>query len=237
MKKPLIGLVASHTAFSGQNSISEMYTQAVLRAGGIPVLLPPEIYPEDLTPLRDRLDGIILPGGGDIDPILFAGYPHPRVYGIDPVRDRIEIALARFASQTSWPLLGICRGIQVINVSFGGTLYTDIAAHYPTSLRHDCYPDLPRDHIAHTIEVDANSLLAEICGHGDLEVNSLHHQGLQQIGGGLIVSARSSDGLVEGVELPGHPFFLGVQWHPECLPESTRHQALFSALIRAAALK
>jgi putative glutamine amidotransferase len=237
MKKPLIGLVASHTAHSGQNSISETYTDAVYRAGGIPVLLPPTINPQDLTPLRDCLDGIILPGGGDIDPLIFAGRPHSSVYGIDPARDRIEIALARLASQTGWPLLGICRGIQVINVALGGTLYTDIAAQFPTTLRHDCYPDLPRDHIAHTVDVQPGSHLAEISGHGKLEVNSLHHQGLERIGGALTVTSKSTDGLPEAVELAGHPFFIGIQWHPESLPDAPQHQAIFSALIQAAALK
>lgn len=238
--RPVIGVTSSYAPPKdnkfGSVSISESYLQAVMQAGGIPVVIPVGLPEEDLQAAFARVDGLLLTGGGDIDPSRFNGPSHPRIYDIDPARDTLEIGLARLAAERSKPFMGICRGIQVMNVALGGTLYTDITDQLDGALRHDYYPNIPRDMLAHSISVIAGSRLAKILGGREtLTVNSLHHQGIQQVAAGLRIAAHAPDGLVEAVELPGHPFGLGVQWHPEWLQEHAPHRALFRALIRAAA--
>jgi putative glutamine amidotransferase len=186
---------------------------------------------EDLLP---RLDGILLIGGGDIDPARFDGLPHPRVYGIEPGRDAMEIRLVQRAAVTGKPFLGICRGVQVINVALGGALHTDIGDQLPGALRHDWYPDVPRDLLAHTVRVAPESRLAAVLGGEQFEVNSLHHQGLSHVALRLRIAATAPDGLAEAVELEGHPFGFGVQWHPEWLQAHEPQRRLFRALVEAA---
>lgn len=234
---PIIGITTSHaTSSSGLNTISltEAYVTAVLRAGGIPVLLPVGLTSSHMAHLRPHLQAILFSGGGDIDPVLFNGVPHPRVNEIDVLRDTLEIELVQQAAQEGFPFLGICRGIQVINVALGGTLYTDIGDQLPGALRHDWYPNIPRDHLAHAVRVEKSSRLHAILGSETVQANSLHHQGLKDLAPSLTPTAYSPDGLVEAVELPGHPFGLGVQWHPEWLPDLEPMQAIFRALVRAA---
>ena len=214
-------------------SVTQAYIQAVLRAGGQPVLLPIGLTSKDLDELLPDLDGILLTGGGDIDPQRFNGAPHPRVYDIDIDRDNLEIELVQRAAQQQIPFLGICRGIQVINVALGGTLFTHVADQLPGALRHDWYPDIPRDTLAHGVEVQPGSLLAAVTGSTALKVNSLHHQGLKDTAPALQAIAVAPDGLTEAVELPGHPFGLGVQWHPEWMPEIDTAQAIFRAFTAA----
>lgn len=218
----------------GEAATPLSYIKAVLTAGGIPLLIPPGLSLAQLQETFARLDGLVLIGGGDIDPALFNGLPHPRVYDIDPERDFLDLSLARLAAETGKPFLGICRGIQAINVALGGTLFTDIADHKQNALRHDWFPNIPRDKLAHAVEVDPASRLGRILGGSRFEVNSLHHQGLDGIAPGLTVTAHAPDGLVEAVELPGHPFGIGVQWHPEWLQEHAPQRAIFSALVDAA---
>jgi putative glutamine amidotransferase len=214
--------------------VREAYLQAVLNAGGAPVLLPAGLPEEALSGLLSRLDGLLLTGGGDIDPARFSGALHSRVYGIDPERDETEIRLVQLAAETGKPFLGICRGIQAINVALGGSLYTHIADQLPGALKHDQTSDIPRDFLAHRVSITPGSRLAAILGGVDVAVNSLHHQGAQRVAPGLTAVALSPDGLVEAVELPGHPFGLGVQWHPECLQAYPPQRSLFQALVRAA---
>jgi len=238
MTPPLIGISSSNLARKdvqgGEVSAPASYLRAVAAAGGIPLIIPTLLSQEQLAQALDRLDGLVLTGGPDIDPLIFQGRAHPRVYGIDAQRDTLDLALVRLAAARRKPFLGICRGIQAINVALGGTLYTDIADQKQQSLRHDWYPDIPRNHLAHPVELEPASRLAQILGGSRFEVNSLHHQGLEQIAPGLTVTAHSPDGLVEAVELEGHPFGIGVQWHPEWLQEHAPQRALFSALIEAA---
>ncbi len=238
--RPIIGVTSSYAPPTdnkfGLVSIGESYLQAVMRAGGIPVIIPVGLPDEDLQAVFARIDALLLTGGGDIDPSRFNGPPHPRVYDIDSARDALEIGLVRLAAERSKPFLGICRGIQVMNVALGGTLFTDIGDQLEGALRHDYYPNIPRDTLAHSVAVIAGTRLAKILGGREtLAVNSLHHQGIQEVAAGLRIAARAPDQLVEAVELPGHPFGLGVQWHPEWLQEHAPHRALFRALIRAAA--
>lgn len=234
---PLIGVTSNQVPpredKTAQHSVADAYIQAVAQAGGIPVIIPAGISDGMLAALFDRLDGLLLTGGGDINPDRFGGLPHPRVYDIDELRDDLEIGLARMAAERGKPFLGICRGIQVINVALGGTLYTDIADQLSSALKHDCFPGYPRDHAAHTVAVDRDSLLSRVLGGESFAVNSLHHQGLDSIAASLKAIAWASDGLVEAVELPGHPFGIGVQWHPECLQAHASQRALFKAFVQA----
>jgi putative glutamine amidotransferase len=237
MNPPLIGLTTSRNKSSPGMpviSVTEAYVQAILRAGGLPVLLPVGLSSPFLASLRGRLQGIIFTGGGDIDPARFHGIQHPRVYDIDHDRDTMEITLVNQAAAEGLPFFGICRGAQMVNVALGGSLYTDIHDQLGGSLRHDWYPDYPRDHPAHAVELVAGSRLADILGSKVVQTNSLHHQGLLDIAPGLKVTAHAPDGLVEAVELPHHTFGLAVQWHPEWLPEDAAMQALFRAFVAAA---
>lgn len=239
MTAPLIGLSASYLpakeGILGSNSVGEAYTRAVLHAGGIPVIIPVGIPSVELPGLLSRLDGLLFTGGSDIDPERFGGIVHPRVYGIDERRDEMEIRLVQLAAETGKPFLGICRGIQVMNVALGGSLFTDIWDQMSGALKHDHYPDSPRDFLAHPVAVLANSQLAEILKGDSFAVNSLHHQGIDRVAQGLLPVAFSPDNLVEAVELGNHPFGLGVQWHPEWLQAFDPQRQLFQALVRAAA--
>jgi putative glutamine amidotransferase len=235
---PLIGVTSNYTPAKdgkmGTNCVGEAYIQAVLRAGGLPVIIPAAVTRQDLSALFQRLDGLLLTGGGDINPNRFDGAPHPRVYDIDERRDEQEIDLVRMAAENGKPFLGICRGIQVINVALGGTLFTDISDQLPGAFKHDHYPDTPRDYLAHPVSVTPGSKLAKILGGEAFDVNSLHHQGTDRVAAQLSPVAFSTDHLVEAVELPGHPFGLGVQWHPEWLQAYEPQRQLFQALVKAA---
>ena len=236
---PIIGVTSnfippSHGPF-GEITVGESYIQAVLRAGGMPVVIPVGLPEEELHSLVTHLDGILFTGGSDIDPQHFQGRAHPRVYGIDPRRDALELRLVQLAAEDGTPFLGICRGIQVINVALGGTLFTDIADQAPQPLKHDQYPDIPRDFLAHPVALATDSRLAQILGSLSCEVNSLHHQGLEQLAPSLRAVGYAPDQLIEAVELPNHPFGLGVQWHPEWLQDYAPQRELFRAFIQAAA--
>jgi putative glutamine amidotransferase len=239
MTLPIIGITANTIPAdekrSAQVTLSQSYIDAVRSAGGVPVILPPVLEGNDLQALLARFDGVLLSGGSDIDPARFDGIPHPRVYGIDPARDEMEIQLTRLAAGQGKPFLGICRGIQSINVALGGSLFTDIGDQLSGALKHDCYPDLPRDYLAHPVSVEEESKLAGIFGSRSLQVNSLHHQGVLKLAPVLRPTAYAPDGLIEAFELPDHPFGIAVQWHPECLQEHAQQRALFQAFIQAAA--
>lgn len=234
---PLIGVTASRSEKKRdlpRAQVNETYIQALLQTGGTPLIIPVGLSDEHLLSLCSLLDGFLLTGGADIDPSLFSGQPHAEVYGIDHARDRMEITLTRLCVQDNIPLLAICRGIQVMNVALGGTLYTHIADQLPNALRHDWYPGFARDRLSHRIKIEKNSQLHHILGNETLEVNSLHHQGVAEIAPGLLASASSPDQLVEALEVPGHPFAIGVQWHPEELTAHPPMRALFNAFIQAA---
>jgi putative glutamine amidotransferase len=238
MPVPVIGLTTDRNLNPRQMVLvntAEAYVQAVIRAGGIPVLLPIGVQTADLAGIAARLDGVIFIGGGDVNPNRFDGPPNPRISAVDDQRDELEIELLHLLVAVGKPFLGICRGLQMINVALGGTLYTDISSQMKDAKRHDWYPNIPRNHIAHQVTVEKGSLLAEITGAGDLDVNSLHHQGIDSLAPGLKTSGYSPDGLVEAIQLKGHPFGLGVQWHPEWLSGYPAHQAIFKALVQAAA--
>lgn len=234
--RPLIAI----TTYDGKSpadlpivAVNTAYVHAILQAGGLPLLLPNQLNQEEWTELVPRLDGILFTGGGDIDPELFSGALHPRVDGVDEERDSLELPLLRYAVEQRIPFLGICRGCQVVNVALGGTLHTHLPDQIETDIRHDCYPDIPRNHIAHPVRVEADSQIAKIFGATELQVNSLHHQGLEKLALALKPVAYAPDGLIEAVELPGHPFAYAVQWHPECLTDQQPTRNLFRAFVEA----
>jgi putative glutamine amidotransferase len=232
----LIGLTTSRSKTSHGIpiiSVNEAYVRSILRAGGLPVLVPVGLSPSQMEELSSHLQGIVFTGGGDIDPARFNGAPHPRVYDVDPERDALEFDLVHKAADEGLPFLGICRGAQVVNVALGGSLYTDIEDQRQDALKHDWFPGHPRDRRSHAVQVERASRLAGILGDLAPQVNSLHHQGIQAVAPALQPTAYAPDGLVEAVELPQHPFGLAVQWHPEWLPDDEAMQAIFRAFVAA----
>jgi putative glutamine amidotransferase len=236
MPRPLIGITTRNGRDSDGHpttNLQQSYLNAVIGAGGLPVPVPCS-YPEDLlVDLYSRLDGILFSGGGDIALEHFKGDSHPRIDGIDPARDFAELSLTRLAAQQGKPMLGICRGIQVMNVALGGSLYTHIPAQLPGALDHD-YPGSLRREIVHPVNVDETARVAGIFGETLLHVNSLHHQGVKDVAPALRIAGHSPDGLVELVEMPGHPYAVAVQWHPEWLTDQPAMQRLFQSFVEAA---
>jgi putative glutamine amidotransferase len=200
----------------------------------VPILIPLALDPSALLRFFAQADGLLLTGGGDIAPERYAAPPSPRIRSVDPERDALELLLARWAVERGKPILGICRGLQVINIALGGTLIQDIASEVPGALPHDG-PDTPPDAVLHDVDVAEGSLLRALTGLASVEANSSHHQAAQQLGIGLEATARSADGIVEALEAAGHPFAVAVQWHPERLWGRPETRGLFMGLIRAAA--
>ena len=237
-KRPLIGLTTYRLKSERGRILDGLmppYCEAVQAAGGIPVLIPLTLEDDQLADVCARMDGVVLPGGGDIDPTYFGGDPHGKVYGVSPERDRVELGVTRQLVDEDQPFLAICRGHQVLNVAQGGTLYEDISELMEGALHHSYFDHPDRGHTPHSVEITPNSWLAEIMGaQKERPVNSLHHQGIKDLGKDLIVSAVAPDGLVEGIEIPGHRFAVGVQWHPEEMQAKDNDMAnLFKAFVDA----
>jgi putative glutamine amidotransferase len=241
MAKPLIGLVCEYWSSPGKHIKSRVqgqlmtYIDALQAAGGIPVLIPETLPDEDVQQLYSLLQGVVLPGGGDLDPQVYGETQHPATDSIDLERDRVELYLTRRAIADEKPFFGICRGVQVLNVALGGTLYQDLPSEFPDALPHYFRaPEFTRDHHGHTVQVEEESLLARCLGTPLVEVNSRHHQAARQVAPGLQIVARAPDGVIEALELPTHPFALGVQWHPENLQAEAPMRGLFEQFVEAA---
>jgi putative glutamine amidotransferase len=243
MHRPVIGITssqfvdqASHGTFN-RHSLSKAYSEAVHRAGGVPIILP---YFEDVAnEMLKLIDGLILSGGADIDPARFGDRDiHPETYDIIPERDAAEFALAAGALERDMPLLGICRGIQVLNVVMGGTLYQDVADQFRPDIAHRQQAEnVPANQAGHTVNATNGSLLERVYGLTRIPVNSFHHQAVKDPAPELIVSGTADDGLIEAIESPGHRFVIGVQWHPELMYETDQsHLAPFRSLVEAGSL-
>ena len=203
------------------------YPQAVTRAGAVPVVIPPFSSDETIGALLDRLDGVCLAGGPDLHPSLYGRDPHPNLGPTEPALDGWELALTRMALDRRLPLLCICRGLQALNVARGGTLHQDLPGH-----RQDKPGRVP----VHRVAIRPDSRLAHALGGvAVVEVNSFHHQAIDELGDRLEAVAWSDDGLIEGIEATDHDFAVGVQWHAEGLVEAAEQQALFGAFTEAAA--
>jgi putative glutamine amidotransferase len=214
----------------------QTYVDAILRAGGAPLLIPPVQDEETLHALYDRLDGVLLAGGGDIEPAHYGDEPHAKLGTIDPLRDGAEIPVARWAAAEGKPLLGICRGVQVLNVALGGTLWQDIPSQVDGSLHHNqSYECEDWTHLAHEMRLAANSRLRGLLGVDVMPINSLHHQSVREIAPGLRAVAWAPDGVIEALEGTGESFIVGVQCHPEALQASTdqRWQEVFRAFVQS----
>lgn len=235
MTKPLIGITTRNGKDSDGHpftALQHSYVNAIIQAGGLPVLIPSNLFVEDFLDLYSRVSGILFSGGGDISLNYFHGSDHPRIGEVDDNRDFTEISLMRVAVNEGKPVLGICRGAQVMNVALGGTLYTHIYDQLQGALDH-AYPGDLRRTLVHPVNVEETSLSAEIFGETLLNVNSLHHQGLKDIAPGLRVAGHAPDGLVEVVEIPDHPYAVAVQWHPEWLTDQPAMQRLFKSFVDA----
>lgn len=207
------------------------YFRAVQRGGGIPMLLPFVETEAEAAEVLDRIDGLLLSGGDDLDPLLYGEMPHPKNGSVSPERDTTEMAYARTALRRNMATLGICRGHQVLAVAFGGTLWQDIPSQVPTAMQHQ--QAAPRWFASHPVLVAPGTRLAAILGV-ECRVNTYHHQSVKEAPPGWVVSAVAPDGIIEAIEHPGYHFALSVQWHPENFQgRPANFDALFRAFIKA----
>lgn len=239
--RPLIGITPTssddsmpHGTFS-RYALSRTYTDALRQAGGLPMIVPTSERASDVI---DRVDGVLLSGGGDIEPARY-GDPssHPRTYGVSGERDAFEIALLMAAIERNLPVLCICRGIQVMNVALGGTLLQHIPDDVPGDIGHRQQErGLQRDDVGHRVRLAVGPhLLRSVVVRDEIDVNSFHHQAVATVGTPLEIVASSLDGVIEALWHPGVRFGLGVQWHPEMLAAGhADHAALFTAFVAAA---
>lgn len=212
---------------------NETYIQAVRQAGGIPVLLPAVDFDEVIDAHINLLDGLLVSGGPDIDPMTFGEEPLPELGGVTPQMDAYELKLLRKMLQKDKPILGICRGEQVLNVAAGGTLHQDIYRSVKGCLKHR--QDAPRWSKSHSVKLAEGSKLAQLFSAHEIQVNTFHHQAVATVAPGFSATAFAPDGIIEAIESSGHRFAVGVQWHPEGMWNvKDNYSALFEAFVKAA---
>lgn len=235
-RRPIIGVTGRRVrSDSGVEvvTVKDAYLAEVVAAGGVPVVLAPTPEPGAIARLAESIDGLLLTGGRDIDPQRYGERIWNATVQPEPDRDAFELPLVRLAVEADRPVLAICRGIQVLNVALGGTLYQDLPTQLPESLLHTQEED--RDAVTHSVRMEPHSCLARLIGDAPLETNTFHHQAVKDVASSLQVTARSDDGVIEALEAPDRRFVCGVQWHPEDLAASyPRHRRLFEALVGAA---
>lgn len=228
--RPVIGIPCQADFRAGSKrpiyGNNRTYVHAVESAGGLPILIPLLKDFHELEGLLPRLDGIVFSGGIDLQPSLYGEEKHPATDDGDPKLDEFEIALATWALQEDIPILGVCRGMQLLNVVLEGDLYQDINSQRPGAMEH-CRRDLPRTTLTHTVTLEEGSIAASIMGTQQFSVNSLHHQAVKNPGKGVRVSGRADDGIGEVLEVPGRRFVLAAQGHPE---EIYTHVPVFKRL-------
>jgi putative glutamine amidotransferase len=239
MSKPLIGVTA-YDYVKPENGwhydISYCKNAAAIeRAGGLPVLIPSSLQQETLRAIYERLDAVLLPGGGDVNPSQYKSEVNAELHSVSDARDAMELSMAHWALADDLPLLGICRGIQLLNVAMGGSLVQDIPSKLHSDLRHDLEGDEPRNTFLHEVQLKADSRLATILGDTQFKVNSIHHQALREVAPNAKVVGTAPDGIVEAIEVPDKHFVMAVQWHPEdLLDDDERMEKLFKAFVEAA---
>jgi len=235
MSLPTILLTPAEVEAEPKFTLRSTYVNAIHKSGGVPMAgFPLSDNPADVDALLQRVDGLFLTGGKDLHPLLFGEQPKPGLGYVFPERDEFEVALARRALDLGLPVLGVCRGMQVLNVAAGGTLHQDInSLPNPAPILHSQMAARSREW--HSVTLEPGSKLAavftDLLVDHSLNVNSIHHQAVAAVANGWIASAVAPDGIIEAVECPAQPFALGVQWHPE---ELQRHQPLFEAFVAAA---
>lgn len=238
MARPRIGITANQFLTEGgilagtkRQYVSDAYIQAILGAGGVPVVLPVVVDQEAIAEQADLVDGLLLSGGGDIQPQLFGEEPVCQLGKVLPERDLHELSLVKIAVTAAKPILGICRGCQLLNIALGGSIYQHLSP-LETNLQHD--QQSPGYYTGHTVILEAGSKLASLWGTVVM-TNSFHHQAIKVAAPGMNITARTKDGIVEAIEHDTAPFIVGVQWHPELMLDSqTNMLALFIAFVKAA---
>jgi len=239
--KPLVGITCSRRIVEGWAPDSpgdtidytfEEYSKAIRYCGGAPVLIPIAQSRETLQRILGQLNGLLLSGGPDIHPRSYREKPLPELGEVDEDLDRMELEIAKMAFQTNLPILAVCRGIQVLNVSRGGTLYQDIPTQVQDSVNH--LQNLDKTIQTHTIRIEGKTILHRIFRKTEIWVNGKHHQAIKDLAPDFVISARARDGIIEAIEHPSKPFVLGVQWHPEGTWEKDLYsKKLFRAFVRA----
>lgn len=227
--KPIIAITPDYSYELQKYILSQQYVDAVKKAGGYPIAI------FDTDDFSDTIDGIILTGGGDVNPLLFGEQPIIDNGEICPIRDDFEFKLCQWGFSKKLPMLGICRGMQIFCLCCGGSIYQDIYTQTNTNIKH--IQKAPRFEATHTIDITENSILYHIAQQKSCTVNSFHHQAVKQTGDNFIVSAKSKDGLIEAIEHKTLPFIVGVQWHPEAMTQDSIQQKLFQTFIQKAIQK
>jgi putative glutamine amidotransferase len=240
--RPVVGITAGeiHNQAEPWTSLAQgqthTYIDAVIQAGAVPLIIP--IVDNDAVrrELYDLLDGLFLAGGNDLNPQLYHQHPYPQTTDYSDVRDHTEIQLAQWALTQGKPILGICRGMQLVNVMQGGTLYQHLPTDIPNGIDHNSSTkkqDL--EDVEHTLRIESGSRLATILGTDTIGANAHHHQAIQKLGADMKAVAWAADGVIEAIELAGHPYMIGVQAHPESLAPNAepRWRALFESFVAA----
>lgn len=230
--KPVIGITASTK--EGTTTLKNDNYQAISATSGIPIILPNLLNEGEIETIANCIDGLLLSGGGDIDPTLFNEEPHVNLGQITPERDYFELTLIKNLLEKNKPILAICRGCQILNIAGGGDMYQDIYSQKAeTLLQHS--QNAPRSHGSHFVEVVEGSLLFKLTQSKRFKVNSFHHQAVREMGEGFVISATASDGVIEAFESAKHRFVLGIQWHPECMigEGDPFSRAIFEAFVEA----
>jgi putative glutamine amidotransferase len=241
--RPLIGVTSSEMRVAksveptpqGEPPRKEMalglaYLRSIEAAGGLPLVIPP-MPSAAIAPLVDRLHGLCLSGGPDLDPVAYGAAPDEELGPTEPELDRFELDLAREAHGRNLPILAICRGAQLLNVATGGTLFQHLPDRTDGTVEHR-QPGAA-DTVTHLVDLAGGSLTAAVIGATEISVNSFHHQAVDRLGRGLLAVGWSPDGVVEAIEAPARDFVLGVQWHAECLAERPEQKRLFTGLVEA----
>lgn len=235
-RRPRVGITMRLELSTDRFYLGRFYSEAVEAAGAVPVHISLIPQPQYISAVMDSLDGILLPGSdSDVDPLRYGAQPHPELGSVVPVKDETDLLVLEEIERRNLPLFAICFGMQILNVSRGGTLIQDIATQLPNAIKHE--QGAPRDRPSHSISLDKNSLLAAQAMADDAVVNSHHHQAIETVGENLKATAWASDGLIEAIEdTRPNRFALGVQWHPELgWQQDQLSQALFSQFVQACA--
>ena len=236
MKRPVIGITASHDTEHDKLFINSVYLRAIRNAGGIPMIFPMEVMEDDLRDLVTLTDGVLFTGGDDIHPFLYGEETDAKCGNVSQPRDSMEMALVPLVMEFGKPIFGICRGIQILNTAMGGTLYQDIPSQFKSELSIAHRQPFAYKVPSHTVDITPGTLLSRILGeeHASIAVNSMHHQAIKDVAPGLEVCGYAPDKMIEAVYAPDYPFLLGVQWHPEHLTTSQPDAAkLFAAFVDA----
>ena len=235
---PIIGVTPDESLPVGKHALARFelkraYTDAVIHAGGVPWILPYTADRPTINAYLQQVQGLLITGGAfDVPPELYGEKSRPGLGALKRGRTSFELELLRRALESNTPVLGICGGMQLLNVALGGSLYQDIGREIPGSIAHEQEKD--RRWPSHEVAVTAGTLLATLLGPGGVMVNSTHHQAVKRLGRGLVASALAPDGVIEAIELPRHTFCLGVQWHPELLYGSVPiNRAIYRAFVNA----